>query len=128
MEEDVHPDVGEETTQDTDDNTNDQIKCDEANCIQDEDIYKLECGMCSRLVHYRCTKLPPFQVQNFLIKGYRKYICINCVDVQKYISDAMPCSKQDINDQTSTIRIAYEKLEDRYNKFQEESRKKTAGR
>ena len=48
--------------------------CTPTNCVQDEDKYKLECVKCKRLVHYRCTLLPKYQIQMFLISGYRKFV------------------------------------------------------
>ena len=56
-------------------------------CINDEDQYKLECDKCNRYVHYRCTELPLYQLSQFLIKGYRKYHCTNCVHVPEYLVD-----------------------------------------
>ena len=54
-------------------------------CVQDDDKYKLECAECKLLVHYRCTQLPLYQIQLFLTKGCRKYICLNCVEVPTYL-------------------------------------------
>ena len=58
-------------------------------CVQDDDKYKLECAECKLLVHYRCTQLPLYQIQLFLTKGYRKYICLNCVEVPTYLLDTL---------------------------------------
>ena len=58
-------------------------------CVQDDDKYKLECVECKLLVHYRCTQLPLYQIQLFLTKGYRKYICLNCVKVPTYLLDTL---------------------------------------
>ena len=41
--------------------------------------YMLECSNCKRLTHYACTKLPAYQIQLFLLKGYRLYKCSVCV-------------------------------------------------
>ena len=70
---------------------NETSLCTSSTCVQDEnDQYKVECAECKRLVHYRCTELPPYQVQLFLTKGYRKFICVNCVVLQKYLLDIIP--------------------------------------
>ena len=64
--------------------------CTSSTCITDEDRYKVECGECKRFVHYRCTQLPLYQIQLFLTKGYRIFVCVNCVDIPKYLSDIVP--------------------------------------
>ena len=66
-----------------------QLDCTKSSCTQDEDIHKLECAECKRLVHYKCTQLPVYQVQLFLTKGYRKFICVNCIDVPKYLMEIL---------------------------------------
>ena len=59
-------------------------------CTQDDDQYKMECAECHRLLHYKCTQLPKFQVQLFLTKGYRKFICVNCVEIPEYLEEIIP--------------------------------------
>ena len=56
-------------------------------CIGDEDKYKLQCVKCNRLVHYRCTSLPPYQLQMFMTSNYRKFQCHSCVVVDEYINN-----------------------------------------
>ena len=51
----------------------------------DNDKYKLECAECKRLIHYGCTSLPTYQLQIFLTKGYRKFICCKCVEIPSYL-------------------------------------------
>ena len=41
--------------------------------------FMLACSKCKRLTHYRCTKLPAYQVTLFMKKGYRLYVCSLCV-------------------------------------------------
>ena len=48
--------------------------CTPTNCKHDNDKYKLECTEWKRLVHYGCTSLPPYQLQLFLTKVYRKHM------------------------------------------------------
>ena len=66
------------------------LVCTPSGCTNDEDLYKLECAECKRLVHYICTQLPVFQIHLFLTKGYRKFVCANCVDVPQYLLDIVP--------------------------------------
>ena len=66
--------------------------CSQQTCAEDDGQYKLECKECRRLIHYRCTKLPLYQIERFLTKGYSRYICINCVVVSEYLKDVVPNS------------------------------------
>ena len=61
--------------------------CTPTGCLSDDDQYKLECRQCKRLVHYKCTRLPHYQIQQFMTNGYRKYVCENCTEVQPYLSE-----------------------------------------
>ena len=74
----------------SDNNSEELPACTSHVCDKDDDIYKLECGTCKRLVHYRCTQLPLYQLQLFVTKYYRGYKCVNCIDVQKYLADLLP--------------------------------------
>ena len=73
-----------------DTNVNDNLTCKQSFCIEDGDQYKVECKDCQRLVHYKRTQLPLYQLQLFLTTGYRKFVCINCVDIPKYLEDMVP--------------------------------------
>ena len=50
----------------------------------------MEIKICQRLVHYKCTHLPLYQLQLFLTTGYRKFVCINCVNIPKYLEELVP--------------------------------------
>ena len=52
--------------------------CTEYICVDDDDNMRIECHKCQRRVHYACTGLPSYQLNLFLNKGYRKYVCITC--------------------------------------------------
>ena len=58
--------------------------------MDDEDSYKLECSVCQRLLHYRCTELPLYQLQHFMTKSYRKFVCTNCTTVEQWLIDTFP--------------------------------------
>ena len=62
-------------------------QCISSLCIDDKDKYTLECTNCKRLVHYRCTQLPSYQIQRFLTKGYRSFMCKNCVETPEYLDE-----------------------------------------
>lgn len=70
--------------------TEEVSKCTENSCVQDKSQHKLLCGQCERLVHYRCTGLPLYQLQHFLTKNYRKFVCINCTIVPDYLQNIIP--------------------------------------
>ena len=55
--------------------------CTATNSKYDSDKYKLECDECKRLVHDGCNFFPIYQLQLFLSKGYRKFICCKCVEI-----------------------------------------------
>ena len=61
--------------------------CTNSKCEEDDDIYKLECKLCQRLVHYRCTRLPLYQLNHYTIKGFRKFICENCTQIQTHLKE-----------------------------------------
>ena len=71
-----------------------QTKCSANECIIDSNAQRLHCHKCKRKVHYRCTLLPLYQLQQFLNFGssYRKYICVNCVEMQENIRGIVPLS------------------------------------
>ena len=41
--------------------------CTESKCIENNDMNKLQCGQCKRKVHYKCTRLPAYQLQRYLV-------------------------------------------------------------
>ena len=84
--------------------TSETLVCLQHICAEDDDQYKLECKECRRLVHYRCTELPLYQIERFLTKGYSRFICISCVSVSEYLKDIVPNSPlpEQINVSTMT--------------------------
>ena len=88
---------------DTPVNTETITQCTTTNCVQDDDQYKLECNECHRLVHYRCTHLPLYQLSLFLTKGYRRFTCENCVVVPKYIQEMSNVAISIPEDQSETV-------------------------
>ena len=66
------------------------IICTLSNCIDDQDADVLKCYKCKRRVHYRCTRLPAYQIQVFINKRIYKYECQNCVEVDQKLLDLVP--------------------------------------
>ena len=60
-------------------------QCTSSNCKHDNGKYKLECAKCKKLVYCRCTSLPTYQLQLFLTKSYRKFICWKCAEIPSYL-------------------------------------------
>ena len=84
----------------TDTNTETTPQCTEHDCIDDEDQYKFECKKCHRLVHYKCTKLAPYQIALFMTKGYQRYICVKCVNIPDCLNNYRLVG---ITDKTDTV-------------------------
>lgn len=61
--------------------------CSPSSCADDQNEESLTCSKCNRLVHYICTRLPPYMIA--VCKDGRrtanacKYVCQNCVKVTK---------------------------------------------
>ena len=66
------------------------IICTLSNCIDDQDTDVLKCYKCQRRVHYRCTRLPAYQIQVFINKRIYKYECQNCIEVDQKLLDLVP--------------------------------------
>ena len=55
--------------------------CSKTTCIDDGDDNKLKCTKCLKKKHYKCTNLPAYQISQFLTKGYRGYVCNQCITI-----------------------------------------------
>ena len=64
--------------------------CTDSQCLKDEDEDCLSCEKCKRKVHYRCTKLPAYQIQTIIGIRSQKYYCQNCVKVSKQLLELVP--------------------------------------
>ena len=80
-------------------------QCKTTNCTYGNDKYQVECAKCKRLVHYGCTFLPIYQLQLFLRKGYRKFICRKCVEIPSYLHASS------LNQNEVHLKTVIEKLE-----------------
>lgn len=76
-------------SEDLDSSLEETFKCSISACIDDKSHHRLQCGDCKRHVHYRCTMLPAYQIQLFLNKRSPKFICTNCVTIQKDLVDLL---------------------------------------
>ena len=53
------------------------------------DNKRLICSDCKRGVHYRCTRLPVYQLECFVSKKHRKFTCAKCVVLTKEFVEEM---------------------------------------
>ena len=67
----------------------DRESCTETRCSENGDKFKISCSSCSRWIHYRCTRLPAYHVQNLVKNGAKEFVCINCTFTEQYIIAAM---------------------------------------
>jgi len=72
------------------DRTDALLICTDSQCVDDQDKDSLKCLKCQRSVHYRCTKLPAYQIH--VIKSRRNYgfYCENCVTVPQDLLELVP--------------------------------------
>jgi len=61
----------------------------------------LQCRKCHRAVHYKCSRLPSYQIQLCLSFKERRYQCPNCIKVSQQVLEELELSRKDtieIND------------------------------
>ena len=88
------------TNKDQDSTLVSSLNCSTTKCNEDENKNKLVCADCKRSVHYRCTQLPAYQIQAYIVKKKRNYYCSNCIVVPAELERTVnPISKeqQEIN-------------------------------
>ena len=95
--------------QDPDSNATNNIieerKCTLSACQIESDEHNLQCVKCKRKVHYKCTLLPLYQLQQFLNFGtnYRKYTCSNCVEIRDDLCAIVP---KTVSNETLQLELA----------------------
>ena len=67
--------------------TNLTLKCTQNTCVNGSYVYKPECSQCERCFHYQCTGLPVYQIQHFMTRGYRKFVCKKCTAIPDYLKE-----------------------------------------
>ena len=77
-------------------------------CKDDENQHLLVCANCKRSVHYRCTRLPLYQIEQFVSKKVRKYTCVNCVkisyDLYEILIDYNPDQSFEVEELTQALK------------------------
>ena len=83
------------TSKDNDFSLNASLNCSMTRCNPDESSQKLVCADCKRSVHYKCTKLPAYQIQAYITKKKRNYYCASCIEVPAELERLInPISKE----------------------------------
>ena len=77
--------------------------CRPSECIKDKKRDRFICTECKRSVHYACTELPAYYIQLIVGKDI-KFICVNCVNITKKISDNYPSPHEQIKSQVTEER------------------------
>ena len=67
-----------ENTGDNSVNQSTTLVCRASGCDKEADEFMIECFRCKHAVHFACTRLPAYQLQMFMTKGYKRYICETC--------------------------------------------------
>ena len=62
----------------------------------------LECGKCKGLVHYECSKLPPYTVYS-LKPSKRLYVCEQCADTPKEFMSQWPTIENNVKGNNTEI-------------------------
>ena len=82
--------------------------CTSQKCKADESQHFLVCANCKRSVHYRCTRLPLYQIEQFVSKKVRKYTCVNCVkisyDLYEILIDYNPDQSFEVEELTQALK------------------------
>ena len=79
-------------------------KCSPQRCFFKDESSKdvtLQCRKCHRAVHYKCSRLPSYQIQLCLSFKERRYQCPNCIKVSQQVLEELKVSRRDtieIND------------------------------
>ena len=68
--------------------------CSNTRCVSDEENDYLTCKECKRRVHYRCSKLPAYQIQVIKSKRNYAYYCPNCVILPEELKDLVPIQQK----------------------------------
>ena len=70
---------------------NAEAKCTQEACVVTEnEEHTFQCFPCKRFVHYRCTGLPLYQIQQFNTKNYRNFYCSSCVQIPEHLKNIIP--------------------------------------
>jgi len=73
-------------------NHDESILCTQSKCVGDIDVSVIKCIKCRRLVHYTCTELPMYMIQQIIRSKHERYQCVNCVRITQELSQAFVSS------------------------------------
>ena len=74
------------------------LMCTPEQCTDDQDKDFLKCDKCPRQVHYRCTRLPAYQIQLFVNSATKHYQfqCEKCVTVKQKLLELIQIGRDRI--------------------------------
>ena len=76
-----------------------QFFCNDTECMTSEDDeHTLVCIKCMRLVHYKCSKLPAYQIHVINTKRNYPFYCKNCVDVPQRLLNLVPTNERTLQE------------------------------
>ena len=75
--------------------TGNEVKCTYIECRTPADEYMIQCKQCDKYTHFSCTRLPPVQLQRFMTRGYKRYICDNCYKAPVHEDYANNCFERE---------------------------------
>ena len=96
-------------------------KCSLTKCYGTFSDNTLLCSSCNRHVHYKCSQLPLYQIQSFLVnkRNMKHFNCYNCVVVPKELSEICTAEtsealkieilEKDVSDRNRIIKLLEEK-------------------
>ena len=80
-----------------DDKKKHEEKCTAYRCtigISERENRKIKCGSCYRTIHWECTQLPAYQIQQIINQGntFQGYVCVSCTIVSDEVLEV--CTKK----------------------------------
>lgn len=109
--------------------------CTETHCNAiSEDTKTISCSKCRRTIHWKCTRLPPYQLQQFVAqnKEINTFVCVNCIEVQEELCSEMTQDGTDlmkvVEEQAKLITMLQKQLRDLSNSEESVQRNKTKKR
>ena len=98
--------MAESTKRNVKENPSKNHECSIPKCIFINESSKniaLQCRKCHRYVHYRCSRLPAYQIQLCLSFKERSYQCPNCIKVSPEIFKELEISDEAVQNDTEKI-------------------------
>ena len=100
-------------------NSNDDICCTQSNCIlSGEEERTIKCVECSRSLHWKCTGLPAYRIQQCVTRTTETFVCINCTEIDNNVRTEMMTSVSE-----DALKMVIAEQADRISKLEEQLEK-----